>query len=104
MRAFITGSRAYGNPRPNSDVDLVVLVDEDTADLLRTASETRGPVRFGRLNLVVCTTEEQYAVWRLGTSQMKTSLNKYTSKEAKALLDQLRLLVGINDGADSGHD
>jgi hypothetical protein len=30
MNAFLTGSHVYGEPRPDSDVDLVIRCDEDT--------------------------------------------------------------------------
>ena len=32
MNAFVTGSRAYGTIKPDSDIDLVVRVDADKAD------------------------------------------------------------------------
>jgi Kef-type K+ transport system membrane component KefB len=100
--SFITGSRAYGTPRPDSDVDLVILTDEDTATALRTLSDGKGAVRFGKLNLVVCTTQDEYAVWRLGTTQMLRSKSKFSQPQAKAVLDKLRALAVIKDRADSG--
>lgn len=30
MNAFITGSHAYGTPREDSDIDLVVLVEDES--------------------------------------------------------------------------
>lgn len=38
--AFLTGSRVYGTPRPDSDWDLVLLVDDATCDALKAAEET----------------------------------------------------------------
>lgn len=34
MRSFLTGSYAYGKPRSDSDIDLVVLVTEVFSDYL----------------------------------------------------------------------
>ena len=102
MLSFITGSRVYGTPRPDSDVDLVVLVDEDTATLLRTLSDDKGAVRFGRLNLVVCTSPEEYSVWRLGTTQMLRAKAKFSRQQAKLVLDKLRALAGVADRNNSG--
>jgi len=69
VNAFITGSHAYGAPRSNSDVDLVVLVDADTQCLLQRESGD-GPIRFGRLNLIAVTSERLFAAWKLGTEQL----------------------------------
>lgn len=51
--AFITGSRAYGTPRENSDLDLGVVVSAETAKVLRKMSESYHKVVFGQLNLVL---------------------------------------------------
>lgn len=73
MRAFITGSRAYGTPREDSDLDLVVLVDEGVKSQLRAFSgvpEDKS-VRFGGLNLVLLTSREKYNKWQSVTNQLK---------------------------------
>lgn len=102
-RAFITGSRAYGRPGLNSDVDLVVLVDEATArELIRLSEHKKEPVRFGSLNLILCVDETEYAVWRLGTRQMQRSKAKHTRDQAREVLDKLRDLAGIKDESQSG--
>lgn len=109
MQAFITGSRAYGKPKADSDVDLVIRCSEETAKWLRlwcddgTTKENSGfPCMFGRLNLIICTTDEQYAVWRLGTTSIQHELTCYTSEQAKAVFDVLRGMVHIPDeGLDS---
>jgi hypothetical protein len=95
-RSFITGSHAYGEPTEDSDIDLVVLMTEREAEILATeaaASGMRGePVahwiqdaeyakhtpqmyclRFGILNLIVCTEEYQYDTWRKGTKRLKAA-------------------------------
>lgn len=110
MHAFITGSRAYGTPNAKSDVDLVIRVDENTADILRKLSDktmevaqkgTKTPVRFGNLNLILCETDDEWAVWRVGTTHMTHDVVTYDRIKAKAELDKLRSLVGIFDKADS---
>lgn len=83
MKAFITGSHAYGKPTEDSDVDLVVRVDEQTrSDLVcllhqgKSSSEkdyTDGVLQFkvATLNLILCVSDEQYAAWAIGTEQLK---------------------------------
>lgn len=75
MDAFITGSRAYGTPREDSDIDLVVFCSaEDAATLwdLRGDSQT---VRYGRLNLVVFSDTDSgrrnYARWKAVTDELR---------------------------------
>lgn len=110
MHAFITGSRAYGTPNAESDVDLVIRVDENTAAMLRKLSDktteiaqkgAKTPVRFGNLNLILCETDDEWAVWRVGTTGMMNDIETYDRVKAKAELDKLRTLVGIFDKADS---
>lgn len=51
MRAYITGSRAYGTPREDSDIDLVIACG--TSDLFALwAVVEHTKLMFGRLNLV----------------------------------------------------
>lgn len=114
MNAFLTGSRVYGKPRPGSDTDLVIRVDEATADRLRKLSETgKEPVKFGRLNLILCETDEEYAVWKTGTEAcIFTSLHSSESgkhtpidkREAKRIIDTIRTMTGIRDKPGSGGD
>ena len=56
--AFITGSRAYGTPREDSDIDLVVLATSEACSML---AEHRDPVsksvRYGRLNIILFSAE-----------------------------------------------
>jgi predicted nucleotidyltransferase len=106
MRAFITGSHAYGRPTEKSDVDLVILVSKKTANALRSLCELdRGPAcRFGDLNLILCTTEVEFAVWELGTQRLKMETEEsrpIDKHEAKEKFNELRRLVGIEDEGDS---
>lgn len=113
--AFITGSRAYGDPRLDSDVDLVIRCSPDLEATLRYLSDFKDPtersnptrpIRFGRLNLITCTTDEQFAVWRLGTTHMKNvssrQLVTFPKEDAKQVFDRLREMVEILDSAQSG--
>lgn len=112
MLAFITGSRAYGTVKPSSDIDLVIRCDDTTKKLLQKLSDKIASVqgeqltiRFGKLNVIACTTDEEFAVWRIGTTQMVKSKfgHPFSKKAAKEVLDELRGLVELKDlGTDSG--
>lgn len=82
--AFLTGSRVYGEPHKDSDVDLVVLVSASDLKKLRPLSDTEGdeetanyiaaggiPLRFGSLNLICCCDAKMYLIWRRGTAALK---------------------------------
>jgi predicted nucleotidyltransferase len=77
MKAFLTGSRVYGKPRRNSDIDLVVFVSKADAAALGNLCDDDGDtsayatVRFGRLNLLVITDPAKYAAWVEGTAKLK---------------------------------
>lgn len=107
MNAFITGSRVYGKPTPSSDIDLVILVDEQTStrlQLMARETDEQKPlaIRFGRLNLIICTDEAEFAVWKVGTCQMVRQKikdgKKFDKTEAKAVFDLLRESLGMEDG------
>lgn len=84
MKAFLTGSHVYGTPKPESDIDLVVLVSPADLALIMAAhnasdrndTDYSGAVtaslKFGKLNLLLETREDRFAIWRLGTSELKT--------------------------------
>jgi len=81
MKAFITGSHAYGIPTIFSDVDLGVLVDKSVDTLLFQLAEGDssldpelgqengygGTLRFGDLNLIAFTKLWEYEAWRAAT-------------------------------------
>lgn len=79
--AFVTGSRACGAPRNNSDVDLVILASPEDIDILAGqavhveagSGEALGNVslRFGSLNLICLTDAADYQIWRKGTAALK---------------------------------
>lgn len=64
LNAFITGSRAFGTPRDDSDLDLVILTDAETKNAVVEFSELgKQPVRFGKLNLIVVTSIEEFEAY-----------------------------------------
>jgi predicted nucleotidyltransferase len=85
-RAFLTGSRCYGEPREDSDVDVVVRCDHELGLLLRRFADPTPPVgdgdgdgdeygghvalRFGALNLILCYDDESFETWREGTDAL----------------------------------
>lgn len=108
MRAFITGSRAYGKPTPKSDIDLVIIVSpEDAATLRKNRDSVKTEaVRYGKLNLIICESEEEYLTWATGTTKMRNKKlsdgTTFDKKVAKTILDEFREIFGVEDEADSG--
>lgn len=100
MNPFITGSRAYGTVTPKSDIDLVLRVDPLLAEVLRTLSESDTAIRFGKLNLILCTTDTEYAMWKVGTEKLKRCNVRPTREEAVALLGDLRNQLGLPQKGD----
>lgn len=84
--SFLTGSRVYGTPREDSDIDLVVLVSHAEIDLLHKLSEnstdikvctsdiehglSSGSFKFGQINLIAVTKKEHYEIWKRGTEDL----------------------------------
>jgi len=94
-RAFMTGSRVYGTPKPDSDYDLVVDIDPETAkDIRKAAGVKEGePVRFGALNLILTTSEAEYDAWLDATAECvdrRNSKGPLTRDEAIAIHRQVR--------------
>lgn len=109
MKAFITGSNAYGKPTAESDLDLVVLMTERVRDkLLEFSDYPKGPnpiIRFGKLNIIGVTSELEAAVWLVSTKELETikeSGQTSTRKEAAALIDSLLESVGLGIRPQSG--
>lgn len=82
LKAFATGSRVFGEPRQDSDLDLVILVDAFTLNLLQGMAEVdenaeatgyAGAVsaclRFGKLNIIATTEVSLYLAWKEGTEE-----------------------------------
>lgn len=104
MKAFITGSRAYGAPREDSDIDLVVLMDADTAGELSqlAANFAASPIaaasiatdrglslRFGRMNLIIETDDGSFQDWIDGTDELK-AIMPVTHEKAVDVFDRYR--------------
>lgn len=111
MNALVTGSHVYGTPKPDSDIDLVVLVTKQEIKLLRkladedNSTDYENPdygvggltasLRFGKLNLLCCTDPAQVDVWRRGTDALKL-VRPVTRDQAVATFQQLQRDAGLN--------
>lgn len=81
LPAFITGSRAYGIPEMDSDLDLVVFMTPETYETLTRFTDNvvghgesatmdeagMGSLKFGELNIIPVTNEAIYKAWKQGT-------------------------------------
>jgi len=109
MRAFLTGSRVYGIPTEESDVDLVVFMSPPDmislacfADLIgggdehdKSKQSDAGPLgatlRFGKLNIIVTTDEPGYHAWAAGTEELKAVGSPVTRGMAIEVFKRLRV-------------
>lgn len=109
LSAFITGSYAYGEPRPDSDIDLVLFMDHNEAYELEKLSDKPDSkaeedvidsyggmggkcLRFGKLNLLIITNKKVYRMWRKGTEMLtrkKGRTHPVTRGYAIKFLDKL---------------
>jgi len=93
-KAFITGSRAYGTPREDSDLDLAILVSEKDLKQLETIADKEpdkkpryddptygNSLRFGQLNLVCMLDSDEYEHWKEITQKL-IEIKPVTRKEA----------------------
>lgn len=70
LKPFLTGSRAYGVPRPESDWDVVCLLGADQIAALEASFEVRwtGSGRaiawIGPVNLIICVDRVDYFRWQ----------------------------------------
>jgi len=89
MRAFVTGSRLYGWPGKDSDLDVVILGDQHLIDVLVSfADKAHGSyshgsasVRFGMLNLIVLSDVEEFDRWLAATDKL-CEVGPVTKKQA----------------------
>ena len=86
MKCFLTGSRRYGMPRDDSDVDMVIFCDDandaedgrlfaalrDHATEIKEYGEESACLRYARLNLIITRCPEQWKAWRDGTIDCDT--------------------------------
>ena len=101
MRAFVTGSRAFGYATPTSDLDLVIYADESIKVQLTKLSESERTIKFGQLNLIVVTSEEEYSAFLLAK---KRCLNYRVEnrEESIAIHDKTRKEFDVYYGDVSG--
>lgn len=109
MKAFLTGSYVYGTPRPDSDIDLCVRVGTlATSRILRDLSESVKTVRFGRLNLILCESDTEYAAWKMTTERLMRIATetgqRFDKIAAHEEFEKDRAAVGIQYKGDSGQD
>jgi hypothetical protein len=97
---FITGSRAYGTPREDSDLDLVVLTDMESITEMAKLSDNAdanvcfsgsglfdgASLRFGKLNLLCFLEQDQFDAWQQTTIEL-AARRPVTREEAIAALD-----------------
>lgn len=101
MRAFITGSRAFGYATPTSDLDLVIYADESIKVQLTKLSESERTIKFGQLNLIVVTSEEEYSAFLLAKKRC-LNYRVENKEEAIAIHDTARKQFDVYDGDVSG--
>ena len=111
MKAFITGSHAYGKPHRNSDVDIVILADKGTIDLLEAKSDVgQKPIRFGKLNIIATDNEKRFSIWQKGTNALRNWYHQrgetVSREEATLMFDMLFLAEGMPKSSDDsgGHE
>lgn len=93
MNAFLTGSRAYGTPREDSDIDLVILTDRQNAGELWALSKDGTKLILDNVNVIALTNPEQFELWRKGTEMLKES-TPVSRDEAVAFL----ISMGVSGG------
>lgn len=81
-KATFSGSRVYGKPGADSDLDLLMLVTPEELGLLRTMQDhpdrasqlsSNRPyysLRFGNLNVIATTDPKMYAAWTEATQEL----------------------------------
>lgn len=114
---FITGSRCYGEPTEESDLDLVVHMPAEVADKIweelfpgqprgsdeysTTTTNHFSVFRFGQLNLIATHTNAAYDAWKVGTDKCVAQLLKkrkaLTRTEAVTIIRKELDRRGIDD-------
>jgi len=83
--AFLTGSRVYGIPREDSDIDMVILVSENDSETLKNISDTgKYPIQFASLNLILVKNQEEYNRWLL--AMRRCLINKPVDRDTAILI------------------
>ena len=101
MKAFITGSQAYGTATEHSDIDLCIMVDREVE--LKLAELSGGyPILFGKLNLICCHTEDEMAAWKAARDEV-IARGPLDKTQAIAIHDKHREPLGLTWRDSSGH-
>jgi hypothetical protein len=106
MHGFITGSRAFGSPRPDSDIDLKIFMP-DTAmpdiEMMGSVADKFDPkwnvMAFGKLHLHVITDPTEYWAWFDATNVLRKRAAAglpVTNREATDYIDHVRITRGDN--------
>lgn len=102
MKAFLTGSRVYGTPTEDSDIDLVIYCESSTKEKLIELSDSgKMPCMFGKLNIIFATNESQYSAWKEACQECK-ELSPLPKETAFKIHDRIRDGYGISYDHDSG--
>lgn len=110
MKAFITGSQIYGIPSEESDIDLVIFASKDVLDILLPESDLgHAPIKFGKLNVIVAETEQQYLAWFEGKRKcletMALNNNEGLDKDTCIKIhDEVRKFLNVPYGNESHSD
>lgn len=70
---FITGSRAYGTPTEDSDIDLVLPPNGKTnfqAIMIQYSDNQDLPITYGKLNLILTNEPKQWELWLQATNEL----------------------------------
>lgn len=91
ITCFLTGSRVYGAPRPDSDADLAILVDEETRQKLceifpeheKYGSCRAMSIKVGKLDLVVFADAREFRAWKKATEWLteEKPVSKYRAMQ-----------------------
>lgn len=82
MQMFMTGSRVYGLPEADSDLDLVVYADkrinDDMVAIVALLKACGGvfPVRAGNLNFIFCYSLREFAAWQTAKDECLAEVKK----------------------------
>lgn len=68
---FLTGSHVYGVPTIKSDIDLAILVTDETFNFLYDHKEDGSSIRFGSLNLIMFTEVSKFNKWKEVTKELE---------------------------------
>lgn len=91
--AFLTGSHAYGVPTPESDIDLVVMVSDETRSELFHLAGSNGSIYLNNVNIIALCDPDQYDAWAKGTAELCSREKKVTREEAVEVLKACRVLA-----------